>query len=363
MLLTVFCLRRDRSEITFNLQVDADFELQNFRALCELESGIPAAESQVRACPRPERREGPGRCPRAGSGRAPSPRGVESRDPPRPPGVWGCLGGGFLPVPPLADLSRLGRNASLFSQNPLGRGLPVTCGSSGEGSVRARRAAEREKIMWVCFGLFYVAVSEESDAYTGQELERREQESELGEGGDPWAALTSGNGAEMFGEGFIDPMKLLPGLGRKGHIESFPPFLFHPGVGSEQAHPCGFPSKYSPPARIQGSLVCQNLGEAACGGGSGPSVWALLMFWVQPLVFCLSSPFVPGRVVSAPFLGAGRAWQSLWSSVVVASASRAFSQSKLTKCSSSQAKISQRWKSCCRGSPGAGVSLTQQVPS
>lgn len=46
MLLTVFCLRRDRSELTFSLQVDADFELQNFRALCELESGIPAAESQ-----------------------------------------------------------------------------------------------------------------------------------------------------------------------------------------------------------------------------------------------------------------------------------------------------------------------------
>lgn len=51
MLLTVFCLRRDRSELTFSLQVDADFELQNFRALCELESGIPAAESQVRARP------------------------------------------------------------------------------------------------------------------------------------------------------------------------------------------------------------------------------------------------------------------------------------------------------------------------
>ncbi|XP_054705566.1 protein DDI1 homolog 2 isoform X1 [Grus americana] len=47
MLLTVFCLRRDRSELTFSLQVDADFELQNFRALCELESGIPAAESQI----------------------------------------------------------------------------------------------------------------------------------------------------------------------------------------------------------------------------------------------------------------------------------------------------------------------------
>ncbi|XP_063033154.1 protein DDI1 homolog 2 isoform X1 [Melospiza melodia melodia] len=53
MLLTVFCLRRDRSEITFNLQVDADFELQNFRALCELESGIPAAESQIVYAERP----------------------------------------------------------------------------------------------------------------------------------------------------------------------------------------------------------------------------------------------------------------------------------------------------------------------
>ncbi|XP_027761169.1 regulatory solute carrier protein family 1 member 1 isoform X1 [Empidonax traillii] len=53
MLLTVFCLRRDRSEITFSLQVDADFELQNFRALCELESGIPAAESQIVYAERP----------------------------------------------------------------------------------------------------------------------------------------------------------------------------------------------------------------------------------------------------------------------------------------------------------------------
>ncbi|XP_032087611.1 protein DDI1 homolog 2-like isoform X2 [Thamnophis elegans] len=47
MLLTVFCLRRDRSELTFSLQVDADFELQNFRALCALESGVPATESQI----------------------------------------------------------------------------------------------------------------------------------------------------------------------------------------------------------------------------------------------------------------------------------------------------------------------------
>ncbi|XP_030041705.1 protein DDI1 homolog 2 isoform X2 [Microcaecilia unicolor] len=47
MLITVYCVRKDLSEITFSLEVDADFELQNFRALCELECGIPAAESQI----------------------------------------------------------------------------------------------------------------------------------------------------------------------------------------------------------------------------------------------------------------------------------------------------------------------------
>ena len=47
-LLTVYCVQRVFLEVTFSLQVDADFELHNFRALCELESGIPAAESQVR---------------------------------------------------------------------------------------------------------------------------------------------------------------------------------------------------------------------------------------------------------------------------------------------------------------------------
>lgn len=47
MLLTVFCQRRDRSELTFSLDVDPDFELQNFRALCELESGVPSRESTI----------------------------------------------------------------------------------------------------------------------------------------------------------------------------------------------------------------------------------------------------------------------------------------------------------------------------
>ncbi|MBW02064.1 Protein DDI1 1, partial [Eschrichtius robustus] len=47
MLLTVYCVRRDLSEATFSLQVSPDFELHNFRALCELESGIPAEEIQI----------------------------------------------------------------------------------------------------------------------------------------------------------------------------------------------------------------------------------------------------------------------------------------------------------------------------
>ncbi|XP_063798147.1 protein DDI1 homolog 2 isoform X2 [Pseudophryne corroboree] len=53
MLLTVYCVRRDLSEITFSLDVDPDFELENFRALCELESGIPAAESLIIYAERP----------------------------------------------------------------------------------------------------------------------------------------------------------------------------------------------------------------------------------------------------------------------------------------------------------------------
>ncbi|XP_044138408.1 protein DDI1 homolog 2 isoform X2 [Bufo gargarizans] len=47
MLITVYCVRRDLTEITFSLEVDQEFELENFRALCELESGIPAAESMI----------------------------------------------------------------------------------------------------------------------------------------------------------------------------------------------------------------------------------------------------------------------------------------------------------------------------
>ncbi|XP_043850103.1 protein DDI1 homolog 2-like [Dromiciops gliroides] len=47
MHLTVYCVRRDSTEVTFSLQVDRDFELYNFRVLCELESGIPAEEAQI----------------------------------------------------------------------------------------------------------------------------------------------------------------------------------------------------------------------------------------------------------------------------------------------------------------------------
>lgn len=47
MLVTVYCVRRDLSEVTFSLQVSPDFELHNFRVLCELESGVPAEETQI----------------------------------------------------------------------------------------------------------------------------------------------------------------------------------------------------------------------------------------------------------------------------------------------------------------------------
>ncbi|XP_006774719.1 PREDICTED: protein DDI1 homolog 1 [Myotis davidii] len=47
MLITVYCVRRDLSEVTFSLQVSSDLELHNFRALCVLESSIPAEETQI----------------------------------------------------------------------------------------------------------------------------------------------------------------------------------------------------------------------------------------------------------------------------------------------------------------------------
>nr|1V5O_A Chain A, 1700011N24Rik protein [Mus musculus] len=47
MLITVYCVRRDLTEVTFSLQVNPDFELSNFRVLCELESGVPAEEAQI----------------------------------------------------------------------------------------------------------------------------------------------------------------------------------------------------------------------------------------------------------------------------------------------------------------------------
>lgn len=133
MLLTVFCLRRDRSELTFSLQVDADFELQNFRALCELESGIPAAESQVRPCPptgpplTPRTGEGPGRSPPLTPGVGVSWAGngcrrvcvpVSPLQPPGPPprrdhGGRGLFGGGV--GPPRAELSGFVEKLVVFS--------------------------------------------------------------------------------------------------------------------------------------------------------------------------------------------------------------------------------------------------------
>lgn len=47
MLVIVYCVRRDLSEVTFSIQVSSDLELHNFRALCALESGIPAEEIEI----------------------------------------------------------------------------------------------------------------------------------------------------------------------------------------------------------------------------------------------------------------------------------------------------------------------------
>ncbi|XP_021483932.1 protein DDI1 homolog 1 [Meriones unguiculatus] len=47
MQITVYCVRRDLTEVTFSLQVSPDFELCNFRVLCELEAGVPAEEIQI----------------------------------------------------------------------------------------------------------------------------------------------------------------------------------------------------------------------------------------------------------------------------------------------------------------------------
>ncbi|XP_012310731.1 protein DDI1 homolog 1 [Aotus nancymaae] len=47
MLITVYCVRRNLSEVTFSLQVSPDFELRNFKVLCEVESRVPAEEIQI----------------------------------------------------------------------------------------------------------------------------------------------------------------------------------------------------------------------------------------------------------------------------------------------------------------------------
>ncbi|KAI4892776.1 hypothetical protein NFI96_032333 [Prochilodus magdalenae] len=55
MLLTVFCVPRDRSETTFALDVSPELELRDFVALCELESGIPAGEILISYAEQPLR--------------------------------------------------------------------------------------------------------------------------------------------------------------------------------------------------------------------------------------------------------------------------------------------------------------------
>lgn len=141
--------------------------------------GLPPRRAPERARPVPPGRGPPGwerPCPPspAGSGSpgvgaavSPTPRGVAvPRSAPaiRSLGLFGVAGPSrSLPSPTFRVWGETPR-FSLKILSGEGSESPVTCGPSGKGSVRAHRVAEREKIMWVCFGLFYVEVSEEFDA-------------------------------------------------------------------------------------------------------------------------------------------------------------------------------------------------------
>jgi len=47
MQLTVYVERPNRPELAFSLDVGSDLDLENLKALCEAESGIPSQEMQV----------------------------------------------------------------------------------------------------------------------------------------------------------------------------------------------------------------------------------------------------------------------------------------------------------------------------
>jgi len=170
MLLTVFCLRRDRSELTFSLQVDADFELQNFRALCELESGIPAAESQVGPCPPagPAERRGRAGVPGAASGPVPSRR---VRVPSAAPGGGHRGGGG----PRFWGESRpFAFRILLLLPSGEGSGSAVTRRLNGvpPGKARSSPAVGLERRLGRKKTRVFVEFSEEFGVLTRKESER-----------------------------------------------------------------------------------------------------------------------------------------------------------------------------------------------
>ena len=48
LIVKAFCLRKATlSDTVFTLEVASDMEVENFKALCEVESGIPAAEMML----------------------------------------------------------------------------------------------------------------------------------------------------------------------------------------------------------------------------------------------------------------------------------------------------------------------------
>lgn len=116
-------------------------------------------------------------------------------------------------------------------------------------------------------------------------------------------------GLKCSGKGLFIPSNPCHIWGGKGALSLFLPF-FHTGVGTEQARPCGFPSKYPPPARIQGSLCARTRGRQRVGAALGhlsglcscfgfsPACLAVppRLSWAGRCRLLSSAPAVPGRV-------------------------------------------------------------------
>lgn len=133
-------------------------------------SGLPPPPAPGRARSVPSGRERP--CPLLPQGWGllgrerpcpPCPAGSGPRILPGHPEFGIVWGGRSLPSRTLGVWGQTHR-FSLKIHSGEGSESLVTCGPTGKGSVRARHAAERQKIVRVCFGLFSIAVSEEFDA-------------------------------------------------------------------------------------------------------------------------------------------------------------------------------------------------------